>query len=392
MIFCRKASFARPSRGSAYLRSLGAEGGDRGRRAHLALTFGPLFWSRNWWALALLIASSASEVRAQDVKDPIFWLTRANDKMNLRMPGAAPFHMKVAFHALPGMEMLPKGKTQILTGDGVYEETWLAPHEWRREVALGSYHATESQINGVRKMQASSDYVPGRVWMLLNTLMNPISPYELAPEKHDRARHWKLEQISAGSQPLVRISRMFETASLTRAGEAYVFLPDGRLLQSNENDILTIWQNDTILADKLVPKHLSVWAGKDRELLDAEVAVGSVGRADPAALDLPGEPADPGITLRPLHAYDVRPPEPPPGHIAMNVGPGSPTTDQGLFVHVYVDRRGRVRDAEIITFLKRGSGEPLDAAQSQIDDIREWRFRPAEIDGSKCEVEYGIIY
>jgi hypothetical protein len=48
--------------------------------------------------------------------------------MNLRMPGCTPFHMRVTFHALPGIELLgPKERSSILTGDGIYEETWLAP-------------------------------------------------------------------------------------------------------------------------------------------------------------------------------------------------------------------------------------------------------------------------
>ena len=57
------------------------------------------------------------------------WFQRASDQMNLRGPDGAPFHMKVAFTALPGLELLEgKKKPQIMTGDGVYEETWLAPH------------------------------------------------------------------------------------------------------------------------------------------------------------------------------------------------------------------------------------------------------------------------
>jgi len=44
--------------------------------------------------------------------------------MDLRAPGASPFHMKVTFHAYPGEELLSPGqKPQIMTGDGVYEET-----------------------------------------------------------------------------------------------------------------------------------------------------------------------------------------------------------------------------------------------------------------------------
>jgi hypothetical protein len=56
--------------------------------------------------------------------NPSDWFRRAHDQMDLRAPGASPFHMKVTFHAYPGEELLSPGqKPQIMTGDGVYEET-----------------------------------------------------------------------------------------------------------------------------------------------------------------------------------------------------------------------------------------------------------------------------
>jgi hypothetical protein len=37
--------------------------------------------------------------------------------------------------------------SQIISGDGTYEETWVAPKRWRREVTLGSYQAIEVQAH-----------------------------------------------------------------------------------------------------------------------------------------------------------------------------------------------------------------------------------------------------
>jgi hypothetical protein len=108
-------------------------------------------------------------------KNSIEWFQLAKEQMDLRMPGSASFRMKVTFHSFPGVEFLNlKEKPQIVNGDGLSEETWLSPHEWRREVTLGGYHAIEEDSGGVRKMQASSDYEPSRVLMLLNALLNTI--------------------------------------------------------------------------------------------------------------------------------------------------------------------------------------------------------------------------
>ena len=46
-----------------------------------------------------------------------------------------------------------KQKSDFITGEGAYEETWLGVHQWRREVTLGEYHAVEVEGNGLRKMQ-----------------------------------------------------------------------------------------------------------------------------------------------------------------------------------------------------------------------------------------------
>lgn len=51
-------------------------------------------------------APAATPEPTTESKKPMEWFLRANDRMSLRMPGSAPFHMKVTFHAFPGEEML----------------------------------------------------------------------------------------------------------------------------------------------------------------------------------------------------------------------------------------------------------------------------------------------
>src|ERR1700742_3735758 len=104
--------------------------------------------------------SRAPSARPAEVTpgDATHWFVRAEDLTNLRLPGAPPFHLKATFRAGPGLDFAKRGESTMITGDGTYEETWVAPNTWRREVTLGSYHAVEVQGDGVRRMQASSDY------------------------------------------------------------------------------------------------------------------------------------------------------------------------------------------------------------------------------------------
>src|ERR1035437_6846742 len=106
---------------------------------HLQLsTQSRMFRSSCFIFFASLIIPTAAQSGAADPKDATGWFQRASEQMNLRGPGATPFHMKVVFDALPGLELLgKKEKAQIMTGEGVYEEAWISPHQWRRAVTLG---------------------------------------------------------------------------------------------------------------------------------------------------------------------------------------------------------------------------------------------------------------
>jgi hypothetical protein len=322
---------------------------------------------------ASLTFSSASQPDDKDPKNATEWFQRADEQMNLRMPDSTPFHMKVVFHALPGLVLDKERSSQIISGDGAYEETWVAPKRWRREVTLGSYHAIEVQSETARKLQASSDYEPSRVLMLLEALLYPI-PRDLAsPSLSDKHPKWKVESGAVRDVSFVKISR---TSGMFDIQHAYLFLPKGFLVESVEAGIVTRWQDQIIFAGKVVPRHFGVQGGT-RDLLTADVTVEPAGAIDPAIFELPGEPADPGMTLRPLHVYDV--------------GISLPTMsymfrggeDFKGIVREVLDRHGAAKEVEVID-----SPNP-DAAEPVLRLFRDDRFHPAEIDKAPCEIAMG---
>jgi hypothetical protein len=329
-----------------------------------------------------------------DPKDALGWFERAGDQMNLRELGSAPFHMRVKFHAFPGQELLPPEKSEIIIGDGVYEETWISPEQWRREVTLRSYHAVETHNDRERKMRANSDYEPSRVLMLMESLLNPIPRGLLAPELQDRRTPWKLDRSLVGGHSFVRISNSSSISNGITRGAAYVFLPGGLLLQSNLDDIVTTWQNDALFAGKVVPRHISIQAGGERDLLTAEIEVEQPGKLDSVAYDPPGEPADPGMTLRPLHSYEVKPAELTHSEsvqMAMQGPYAGHQSSPGVIIHGVVDRHGVFREVEIIYAQGNSGAGPSDGSQPVIDAARQYKFRSAEIDGSPCETVFEIL-
>lgn len=331
--------------------------------------------------LAIFSLSATAQAPAQtalpEPKSSMEWFQRASDRMNLRQPDSAPFHMRVTFHAFPGEELLGlKEKPEILSGDGVYEETWLGLHQWRREVKLGSYHAVETDFNGVRKMQAISEYEPGRVLTLLNALLIPI-PRSLSSRefRHEGGSGWKIDHVAVGDLSLVRISKSFggQRADFTTA---YYLLPSGMLALRNERGLVTAWENVVHFEGKAVPKHLSIKA-VDRDLLTADISIEAAGPVNPATFDLPGGPAEPGTTLRPLQGYEIRVPDLSGSYMWVQPGLAGPVPAYSF--QSVLDRQGKYREVELIF------AQNQEHARKLFVLLRQDRHKPATIDGTVCE-------
>lgn len=322
-------------------------------------------------SIVILIAAAAQPLD-KEPKNATEWFQRADDQMNLRMPGSTPFHMKVKFHALPGIVLDKEESSQIISGDGTYEETWVAPKRWRREVTLGSYHAIEVQSETARKMQASSDYEPSRILMLLDALLYPIPRDLFSPSLMKGHPRWKIENGAVGGLSYVKISR---TSGPHDDVHAYLFLPNGGLVQSIEVGIVTSWQDQIIFGGKLVPRRFGIQGGT-RDLLTADVTIGPAGTVDAGAFELPGEPAEPGMTLRPVHEYEYS------LSIPMTTYSYSGDRERGFrgIVRQILDRHGVTKEVEVLY-----SPNP-DAAALILPLIRGDRFHPAKIDNSLCEV------
>ena len=321
----------------------------------------------------LFVVSALSAAAAKEPKAATEWFQRAAEQMNLRAFGSAPFHMKVTFRAFPGIVLNDKESDQIISGDGTYEETWVKPHEWRREVTFGSYHAVEVESQTGRKMHASSDYEPSRVLMLLEELLYPIPRWVSSPLRAAQHLHWKIKNGAAGGQPYVMIGD----------DPAYLFLPTGELLQSIYWGIVTDFIKPVVFNGRLVPQHVQMHGGNKQDLLTADVTVEPAGSVDAAAFTLPGSPAEPGMTLRPLDFadYDFSPPG---EHFLTEAnGPSRPLGN----LREIIDRRGVVHELEILYSPNPENFAPL------LPLMRGDKFRhPPTIDNSPCEIVLGQIF
>jgi hypothetical protein len=310
----------------------------------------------------------AEPKRSQD------WFRRASDRMTLRSPGSHPFHLRVRFHAYAGEELLAPGeKTQFIAGDGTYDETWLEPHHWRREVTLADYHAVEAESNGTRKMNSSSDYEPSRVLMLVDYLFTPIG--EDLTNGSLRAMNWKIDHVSSGALGLVRLSTVMTANQRAKYSDSYYFFPNGDLAMKNVGGVVAAWSDAFAYEGRAVPKRLTIKCG-ERELLTADISVESVDHMELASFDLAGGAADPGMTLRKLQGSEVKIPDllPLMGAIAALRSPAT-----AFFATGIVDRSGAFREVEVLL------APDLTNAVAIIHALRATRGKPATVSHTPCE-------
>lgn len=330
-------------------------------------------------SLSVLLAIFAGAQPNQKPKNATEWFQRATKQMNLRAFGASPFHMKVAFQAFPGIVLSKKEADQIISGDGTYEEIWAAPHKWRREVSFGSYHAVEVESESGRKMQASSDYEPSRVLMLLEALLYPIPRARSSPLRFGDHPHWRIENGEVGDQRYVKISRTYTRLDVT---EGYLFLPSGELLQSIDAGVVTNFTNPAVFHGKLVTQHIQIQGGNKQDLVTADLTVEPVGPTDAAVFALPGSPAEPGMTLRPLDFAECSVSFPQQNITIETNGPLKPL---GYLVAI-IDRHGRIHELEILYSPNPKNFEPV------LPLIRGGKSHPPTIDKSPCEFAWTDLW
>jgi hypothetical protein len=334
-------------------------------------------WLAATLSAAVAVAAGSAPFPEKEATAAADWFEHADALTSIREPGSPPFHMKVTFHAYPGMDFSKKGKSSVITGDGSYEETWLSPETWRRETAFTGYHAVEVRAGGVRKYQADSDYEPSRVLMMLDALLYPVPINFFSPEYPESQESWKIEHLTAGTVPYVTLNHRDLQTNGRWFYFAYDFLPSGVLVRSNYYGLVTSWDKDSVFGGKLVPLHFQTQA-LGNTLLTADVTIGPAGQADPKLFELAGPPATPGMTMRPLHLFEIK--------LAEYYDPASGFAGpppHGVFREI-IDRRGQARETEVID-----SPEPRDDENFVVIN-RAKRFYPAKVDGDPCEETFWL--
>jgi hypothetical protein len=168
---------------------------------------------------------------------------------------------------------------------------------------------------------------------------------------------------------------------------AYIFLPSGMLVQRMEIGLTASWQDQVAFAGHVVPRRLTIQAG-GRTLLTADVKVEPPSQTDARSFELPGETADPGMTLRPFRTLEVRPPGLPVGCTV--IAPDSPLLP--YITRLVIDRYGAAQEVELLDARNLQAQANSKSVAELLDCNRRIRVRPATIDKSPAEFAENVIH
>lgn len=331
--------------------------------------FGPRVLSLTLLGLAIVLPmysrAQSDSVPLTDVRAHTYF-DRARSLSGLRVKGAPPFHMKGSFEAMGSAELI---------GRGTYEETWISPTEWRREVTLKGEAVVESRNGDTIYRKFKGAYAPRRCDELLD-VMSIWLPFETRGDSDDS--DWHVVEAPLSGVPLIRISRghIDDRDKPDTETIMYYFDPTTGLLRAYfDMAEIAVFNGFQQFNSVQVPRRISV-AEYGQQILQLNVDVlESASTLAVNSFTVDGAqkwPADfeegTAVSMTPPKAVKQVKPQYPDNARLRNV-------HQKVLCTATIDRHGHVRG---VTF--QGDADP--ALQSAVREaIFQWEFTPATVKG-----------
>lgn len=292
-------------------------------------------------------ASSGPEIK------PIFDRMRAAG--DLRLEDSPGFHMKASFHSEDG------------AAKGTYEETWLAPKKWRREVNLNGVSIVEARTEDAFYRTFPGKYAPRLADDVIEFLSFSL-PGDNGSDLHEQ--DWTAAHAKLGELPVLKLSKGYINPQGKADPLTLVFFVEeksGSIRGRYHYSSLVVFNDLQPFAGKAVARKLTA-LGRDVSKMEITVdtleAAPNVGEA---VLQMPGvkpvftENDDDRRFTQPRAVYTVTP-SIPGWH-------GKATCD------VEIDEHGHVRDINVKGTTDESAIRLIRAA------IMSWEYEPATFNG-----------
>ncbi|MGD0790927.1 MAG: energy transducer TonB [Terriglobales bacterium] len=284
---------------------------------------------------------------------PIFDRMRAAN--DVRLDGAPGFHVKASFHSEDG------------AAKGTYEETWVSPKKWRREVRLNETSVVEVQTEDAFYRTFPGKYAPRLADDVIESLSFRL-PGDNGSDFHDA--DWSTVNTKLANLPVLRLSNGYinpqgkaDALTLVYFLEEKTAFIRGRYHYS----ILTVFNDLQPFGEKTVARKLTTLGGDVNKM---EITIDTL---EPAANVSESLFSMAGV--KPLYTSaeeDERFTQP---HAVYTVRPSVPGWHGKVTCGVKIDEHGHVRDVDLKGTTDESVIKPIRAA------LMNWEYEPATING-----------
>ncbi len=289
---------------------------------------------------------------------PLF--DRMRTTCDLRLDGAPAFHMKAGFHSEDG------------SAKGSYEETWVSPKKWRREVSLNDKKVIEVRTETAFYRSFPGKYAP----RLADDVIDAISfslPGDNGSDLHDS--DWSITDTKLANLPVLRLSAGYINPQGKPEAFARLYFVEDRtafLRGRYHYSAITVFNDLRSFGEKTVARKLTIVGTSAGKIEIAIDTLESAANVDEGIFTLAGvksvytsETEDQRLT-HPVAVYTVR---------ASVPGWSVPGSHGKVTCAVKIDEHGHVRDVDV-----KGTAD-----ESIIKPIREalmsWEYEPATMNG-----------
>jgi TonB family protein len=293
------------------------------------------------------------------------YFDRARKINDLRLESQQAFHLRATFESNGNVEQ---------TGSGTYEETWISPTQWRREVTLKGQSVIETANGGTRYRKFKGSYASRRCDDVLD-IMSLGFPGDNGDSYQDA--DWHTAPAQLGTASLIRVSRGYinDQGKPDLLTMIYYFDPGNGLLRADYyTGLITVYNNFQPFQGKQVARQIST-EDSVLKIFDLRIDVLEAAQRVPAdAFTLEGGwqwSADGEASNAALL----------PPKILKQVNPGYPEDAKARNIHqkvlceVTIDKHGHVRGVRFLA----DADPSLERAVTNA--VLEWEYSPATLKG-----------
>lgn len=280
---------------------------------------------------------------------------RMRKTSDLRLDGAPTFHLKASFYSEDG------------SAKGTYEESWISPKKWRREVHLNDTTVVEVRTDAAFYRTYPGKYAPRLADDVIDTISFAL-PGDNGSDLHDA--DWSVTDTKLSNVPVLRLSSGYISQQGRPDPLAILYFVDEKtaLLRAHYHySAITIFNDLQPYGDKTVARKLTIIGSSAGKV---EIAIDTLEPAKNASDELFALPG-----VKPVYTSDVEDQRFTQPVAVFTIPPSIPGWHGQVTCAVKIDEHGHVRDVDVKGIADEAVIRPIRAA------LMSWEYQPATING-----------